>query len=280
MAETVPSESPKIADLKRRLAADPSSRLFIDLAREYFDSGQLQSAADVCVRGLKKHPAYLSARVLLGRVYFDMGRVEDSREAMESALAQAPDNLVARRVIAEICAEQGDDEGALERYRALLAFSPGDADTKRRIAQLEAKLAAAAARPAVDQPATVEPARAPDIKSDHEPTIGYVVPQTGDDRNLDPSVLATPTLAEIYLQQGLKDKAAQVYREILKGDPGNSEATQRLSEIDPPVPAPPPPDPAEQGRLRKISLLNSWLETIRSAAPPRVVRGGGGGGRG
>jgi tetratricopeptide (TPR) repeat protein len=276
MPDSGTSESPKIADLKRRLAAEPSSRLFIELAREYFESGQLEAAANVCNRGLKKHPSYLSARVLLGRVCFDMGRVEESREAMESVLAQAPDNLVARRVIAEICAEQGDDAGALERYRALLAFSPGDADTKKRIAQLEAKLAAVVPDPPVETPSSVEPSAAREAAPAREPTIGYVAPRTVDDRELDPAVLATPTLAEIYLQQGLKDKAARVYREILKGDPANAEALQRLGEIEPSAPAAPAPDPAEQGRLRKIALLNSWLEVIKGAAPRHVVRGGGG----
>lgn len=235
MPDNAQSESTRIAELRRRLAAEPSSRLFLDLAREYHESGQLETAAQVCFRGLKRHPSYLSARVLLGRVLFDMGRFEESCEAMEAVLASAPDNLVARRVLAEISFELGDLPGALDRFRALLAFNPADADAKSRIDELEARLSGAAAGPAPR-------------------------PAENGERELDPGVLATPTLAEIYLQQGLNDRAALVYREILKGDPDNAEALARLAEIEPPQA---PPDPATESRRRRIAALTSWLEVIR-----------------
>lgn len=252
MPEKTPTESPRIADLKRKLAAEPASRLFLDLAREYYDAGQLQSAADVCARGLKSHPAYLSARVLLGRVYFDMGHTQQSAEAMEAVLAQAPDNLVARRVLAEICMEQGDVGGALDRFRAILAFYPDDAEARRKIEQLEAKLHAAAEehRPAGEQ-RPVDEQR----------------PTDGNGAGADPSdseVLATPTLAEIYLQQGDLEKAEKVYRIILKGDPSNVEAATRLSEIARQAGR---PDLAESARQKKIAVLSRWLHAIQGGGP-------------
>ena len=95
--------------------------------------------------------------------------------------------------------------------------------------------------------------------------------------------LATPTLAEIYLQQGLTDKAAEVYREILQGDPGNNEARNRLAEIEalatsrstveasepePPQPADPlpVPDPAMEARARKVEALRGFLRAIQKGS--------------
>ena len=260
MPDKTPDASGRIADLKRRLSAEPTSRLFLELAREYYDSGQLAAAADVCAQGLKSHPAYLSARVLLGRICFDMGETGKSAEAMEIVLAQAPDNLVARRVLAEISMEEGDTELALDRYRALLAFYPGDAEARRKIELLEAKRASP---PPQTAPATMAPAPAAAVLATATVPAAETVQTVSSGTLLDSGVLATPTLAEIYLQQGLHDKAAQVYREILRGDPGNADAIARLVEIERLSEA---PDPAAQTREKKVAVLNRWLDVIRGGS--------------
>src|SRR5262245_62735420 len=110
------ADTPKILDLARRLEKDPGSRLFLELAKAYHEEGRVAEAASTCEHGIKRHPGYLSARVLAGRIYFDMGRLPESREEMEGVLAQAPDNLVARRILALISLEEGDLTGSLERF--------------------------------------------------------------------------------------------------------------------------------------------------------------------
>src|SRR5262245_30003619 len=113
MAEKTEPPAAKIPELKRRIAADPASRSFLELAREYHEAGLFEEAAAVCAQGLKYHPHYVSARVLLGRVNFDMGLLDEARGHMETVLSAVPDNLVARRVVAEILRIQGDLNGAL-----------------------------------------------------------------------------------------------------------------------------------------------------------------------
>jgi tetratricopeptide (TPR) repeat protein len=44
--------------------------------------------------------------------------------------------------------------------------------------------------------------------------------------------LNTVTLAELYLSQGVMDKAMEVYRQVLERDPHNERARTRLSEIE------------------------------------------------
>ncbi|HEY3176669.1 MAG TPA: tetratricopeptide repeat protein [Candidatus Polarisedimenticolia bacterium] len=289
----------KISELKRRLAKEPASRSFFELAREYHEAGQLQEGAAVCAQGLKYHPNYLSARVLLGRILFDMGRTEESRSEMDSVLAVAPDNLVARRILAQICLEQGDIGGALDRLRSLLAFNPADTDTRTKIAEIEAGLHAPAASPqagpqtgpALRESAAVEaatpveiaPAAAPappppilaPLAAGPGPQEAPILELVEEPREapgaLESGVLATPTLADIYLQQGLPQKAALVYHEILRGDPDNVEALARLAELE--RAAPPPPDPAALIRRRKIAALTSWLDTIRRASCARSAAG-------
>jgi pentatricopeptide repeat protein len=45
--------------------------------------------------------------------------------------------------------------------------------------------------------------------------------------------LHTNTLAELYLRQGLVDKAVEVYRSMLRVDPDNQRAARRLADLAP-----------------------------------------------
>src|SRR2546426_10240090 len=49
----------------------------------------------------------------------------------------------------------------------------------------------------------------------------------------DDDALQTNTLAELYLRQGLVDRAIEVYRGMLRVDPGNQKAARRLNELAP-----------------------------------------------
>jgi tetratricopeptide (TPR) repeat protein len=58
-----------------------------------------------------------------------------------------------------------------------------------------------------------------------------------NDENTAPHV-ATVTLAEIYFQQGLKEQAAQIYRQLLERQPGDAAVKRRLDEIEASLVAP------------------------------------------
>jgi tetratricopeptide (TPR) repeat protein len=96
-------------------------------------------------------------------------------------------------------------------------------------------------------------------------------------------VLQTSTLADLYLRQGLVDRAIEVYRAMLRVDPANQRAKQRLAEIESGVTAAPaatpsvapargtaakpaaahPAAPPDEGRRQAIARLEEWLDTIR-----------------
>jgi hypothetical protein len=44
--------------------------------------------------------------------------------------------------------------------------------------------------------------------------------------------IASTTLAELYFAQGFREKATDVFRQVLKREPGNERARARLAEID------------------------------------------------
>ena len=89
--------------------------------------------------------------------------------------------------------------------------------------------------------------------------------------------LTSPTLGELYFNQGFTDKAIEVYRALSAREPGNERLAARLRELEavqktlgaPPAGVPPPApaaDPAGERRQaieRTIGRLEGLLAAIR-----------------
>lgn len=227
---------------------DPSSRTFLPLAEEYRRLGRLAEAEKTCREGLQRHPNYHSARVLLGRTLLEIDRLEEAAAEFRAVLEAEPQNLLAGRLLAGIYRSQGRWAEALDTFRRLQGFYPDNAEVRAQVYQLE---------------------RGPETPSG--PVTGVAAEgaeSSGED------ALATNTLAEIYLRQGLVDRAVAVYENMLRADPDNRAVRRRINEIlgsDPGVPREPakvrlhpaalavPADP----RRKTIQELQHWLIGIR-----------------
>jgi tetratricopeptide (TPR) repeat protein len=64
-------------------------------------------------------------------------------------------------------------------------------------------------------------------EEDGYPEEEEMSPQTGAGANV-----ATVTLAEIYFQQGLREQALQIYRQLLEREPENDSVRKRIEEIE------------------------------------------------
>jgi tetratricopeptide (TPR) repeat protein len=95
-------ENPRIEELRRRVANDPASIAFAQLAEEYRRAGDHEQAVRVCRAGLAQHPNYLSARVTLGRALLELQQFEAAKAELDVVVHAAPDNLAAIRALAEI----------------------------------------------------------------------------------------------------------------------------------------------------------------------------------
>ena len=100
-----------------------------------------------------------------------------------------------------------------------------------------------------------------------------------------PSTLTSPTLGELYFNQGFTDKAIEVYRELIAREPGNERLAARLRELEklqralgggepaaapaprpkPPAPAPTAADSAAADRRQAIERTIVRLEGLLSA---------------
>lgn len=153
----------RIKELKKRLEADPRSRVFLDLAKAHQRAGETAEAVRVCREGLEKQPGYHSARVLLGKLLLEAGDHGQAMEELQMVVAQAPDNLLARRLLGSAQEGAGRSAEALETYRSLLSLQPGEQGIEAKIASLESSGAAGREElpPAVAEPDRPEPEAGP-----------------------------------------------------------------------------------------------------------------------
>ena len=238
----------RLEELKIRWEKERTSRAFLPLAEEYRRLGRLADAERICREGLQKHPTYHSARVLLGRTLLELDHLEEAAEEFKAVLEAEPQNLLAGRLLAGIHRNQGRWSDALETFRRLQTFYPDDADVRAQVYQLE--------RGPEEQDSRARSGAGPAASEDHP--------------------LATNTLAEIFLGQGLVDRAVAVYENMLRADPDNQGVRRRIAEIlsgepapSAPVPELPAPTPREAAReailpqRRVIEGLQEWLIAIQ-----------------
>ena len=132
--------SDRLAQLKSRWDADPSSRVFLQLAEEYRHQGRVKEALGVLDRGLREHPGYLSALVAKGRCHLELGEPEPARAVLERVVKQDATQMVANKLLVRAYLDTGEPEKARERldlYSLLTDSDPEMEELRRRLRAME-----------------------------------------------------------------------------------------------------------------------------------------------
>jgi tetratricopeptide (TPR) repeat protein len=142
-----PVDTPRIAELRRRLADEAHWRAFPQLVDELRKEKRVDEALQVCRSGLQKHPDYRLARIALAHVLMDRGEHAESQRELQGVLDSAPENLVAGRLLGECLEIQGDTRAALLAYKATMVFAPRDPQLLSRVRALGGEPAASEVAP-------------------------------------------------------------------------------------------------------------------------------------
>jgi tetratricopeptide (TPR) repeat protein len=263
----------RIEELEKRLAADPNSRMFVQLAEEYRKAGMLEQAIDCCEKGLKKHPQYPSARVLLGRALLEAGSFDRASAEFETVLKQVPDNILAHKFLGETYHRLGRLDEALKKYKVASTLAPEDTELGERIQEVQAELSggprpAPPSQPvappppvaAMPQPPPVQPAETA------RPVVAAPVPAP-------PPVDDEPTLVESSGR--LIDLPPIPLVEV--DEPMVLEGRDYIPPPKAPAPAPPPaarpaPPPApEFTEIEPEALFEPTIVEPLPVAPPPVA---------
>ena len=114
---------------EERLAREPASLVFAQLADLYRKAGRGADAIAVCREGLARHPHYTTARLILAKAYVAEGDLARALVEVEALLRENPKDVQCQRLAAEIHRRRGAMDAAVRHLEAAVALDPGDRES-------------------------------------------------------------------------------------------------------------------------------------------------------
>lgn len=224
----MPENDPEIDELRkfekkyeRILSQDPSSATFIFLAQILYKQGKVDKAVNVLIKGLRYNKKSVTGRFLLGKIYYDRWMIEQAKKEFQTVAEHAPDNLAACRMLVQIYRSEERHDKALQLLRSVHAYHPQDSTIPLEIRELEGELLRKEERKRRFQTAREAIRSSVESKSAGELISGV--------KHYERELL-TETMADIYLDQGLFEKACSVLERLLDRNPGNIAIKTKLEK--------------------------------------------------
>lgn len=198
----------KIGSYLQIVTKDPSSTAFVPLAEAYRQIGLLDDALEAARFGTEMLPHFSPGFSTMGRILGQMGRLDESMSAYARALSIDRQSQAALVGLSRLHLVRGERDQARKILQQAKEFHPDDEKINDMLVALDLP------RPWAEiKQASIAHEQAPS----HESAPGEPI--------------ATATLAEIYVKQGLFDKALEVYQGILVQDPENVSARKRITQL-------------------------------------------------
>lgn len=121
----------RIEKCQKLLDTDPNSQIFAALAEAYRKRGELDKAFRVCQSGLKVHPSYASAHVVMAKINLDRGLYDWAEAEIRKAIEIEGATRVTELLLAEVQLYRGDFEAATRLLRKLALADPGNEHIKK-----------------------------------------------------------------------------------------------------------------------------------------------------
>jgi cellulose synthase operon protein C len=122
------------------LAQDPSSAVFVELAKALLEKGDIPRAISTCEQGVVHHPQSIIGRVLWGKALLQQGRPAQAMEQFDQAVAIDKENPHAYNLIGELLVQRGLFRSALPILRKAAALQPNDARVRVWLEQTQQSL--------------------------------------------------------------------------------------------------------------------------------------------
>jgi tetratricopeptide (TPR) repeat protein len=182
---------------EERLARDPASLAFAQLADLYRKAGRTRDAVALCRDGLARYPHYTTARLILAKALAADEQLAAALVELNAILEVSPKDLQGHLLSAEVHRRLGHIDEAVKHLEAAADLDPGDRESRALLSLLRAAA----------------------------PSSGEAA---GLARLLRDDTFATVTFGSLCLEQGCVEEAVQVFTRILRKDPDHREARDRL----------------------------------------------------
>lgn len=149
-----------IRALTARMADEPGSLAFLELAEALRRRGQIEAAYKVARGGLARYPGLADAHDLMARVLSDQGDLAGAFDAWSSALQLDPMRTSALKGIAFLYFRAGDRAAALEHLQRAMDVDPDDRSIPQALARIGGEVRAEepkAATPPMPEPTPAAP---------------------------------------------------------------------------------------------------------------------------
>ena len=211
---------------------DPDGRVFAPLADAYRRQGDLVQALELLRDGLDRHSDFAPALVVAGWVRRDRGEMDAAREAFGAALELDEENAEALRGIGELAAARGDRPVALESFQRLVDLEPDDLEVLARLREIEGEEEGTLQVEAEVEGDSVSLYEPPLVALSEPPTIQEPLTAAPDElRSEDYEGPLTRTMADLYVRQGLHQRALGVYRLLLEQAPDDAGLRERVDAM-------------------------------------------------
>ena len=151
----------RIDKCQKILETDPNSQIFAALAEAFRKGGELDKAFRVCQNGLKVHPSYASAHMVMAKINLDRGLYDWAEAEVRKAMDIEGPTRATDLLLAEILIYQGEFDSAAKLLRRLHQGDPGNEhikkllDIARKLPEERAKVSSQKVRtPEIVMPAT------------------------------------------------------------------------------------------------------------------------------
>ena len=135
--------SDDIRTLTARVADEPTSLAFLELAEALRRRGQLEAAGKVARGGLSRYPGLADAHDLLARILSDQGDLAGAFDAWADALRLDPMRTGALKGIAFLYFRAGDAAAAIEHLQRAAEVDPDDISIAQALARVRRESRAA-----------------------------------------------------------------------------------------------------------------------------------------
>lgn len=153
--------SDDIRTLTTRVADEPTSLAFLELAEALRRRGQLEAAGKVARGGLIRYPGLADAHDLMARILSDQGDLAGAFDAWADALRLDPLRTGALKGIAFLYFRAGDAAAAIEHLQRAAEADPDDITIAQALARVRRESRAMPSAPAAELPEEEPPARDP-----------------------------------------------------------------------------------------------------------------------
>ena len=202
----------KIAAYTEILVKDSNSTIFVSLAETYRKLGMFDDARQIISKGLTLHPDFSPAYIVLARTLCQLEDYSGSVTAFEQALEFDDESLAALVGYARVQILLGEEESAQELLLKARHLTPADPVINKLLLSLPDKCDF--------REEDSEDGHSDDDLEGGEESVGHSSP------------LVSSTLADLYLAQGLSEKALELYQRLSMNNPDDLSLRRRVKELE------------------------------------------------